>query len=81
MKYDFSNDAIKAIGKMDANTAGRIIKGIIGLPGKGDTKPMEGYPDDSMRLRVGGYRVIYRLIEDGRTIHIQDIGSRGDIYK
>ena len=79
MKYDFSNEAIKTISKMDAKTAGRIIKGIMGLPDKGDIKHMEGYTDGSMRLRVGGYRAVFKLLED--VIYIADIGQRGDIYK
>jgi len=81
MKFDYSNDAIKAISKLDVYTAGRVIKGIVGLPGKGDIKPMEGRTDGSMRLRIGGYRVVFRLLEDGKIVHIEDMGSRGDIYK
>ena len=35
MRYDFSHDAMKTLEKSDSNTAGRIVKGIIGLPSKG----------------------------------------------
>ena len=81
MKYDFSNDATKAIGNMDASIAGRVFKGIMGLPHRGDIKPMEGYSDGRMRLRIGGYRVVFKLIEDGKLLQVIDIGLRGDIYK
>ena len=81
MRYDFSNEAAKAVSNMDTATAGRVIKGIMGLPGKGDVKPMEGCSDGRMRLRVGGYRVVFKLLEDGGTLIIIDIGPRGDIYK
>ena len=59
MNFDFSNDAMKAIGKMDANTAGRIFKGIMGLPSKGDIKPLEGSHLGQLRLRIGDWH-IYR---------------------
>jgi mRNA interferase RelE/StbE len=81
LKFDFSNDAIRAIGKLDSTTAGRIFKGIMGLPHKGDIKPMEGYSDGRKRLRIGGYRVVFSLIDDDKVLRIIDIGSRGDIYK
>ena len=81
MKFDFSNDAMKVLAKTEAKTAGQIIKGIIELPHKGDIKPMEGYSDGRKRLRIGGYRIVYTIIENGRTLHIMDIGPRGDIYK
>ena len=81
MKFDFSNGAMKEIEKLDAKTAGRIFKGIMELPDKGDIKPLEGRADGRLRLRIGGYRVVYNLTEGGRVLSIIDIGSRGDIYK
>ena len=52
-------------------------------PPEGDIKPMQGYHDGRQRLRIGGYRVVYRYSKDGtmEVLHIMDIGSRGDIYK
>lgn len=34
-----------------------------------------------LRLRVGDYRVIYRLSSERRTIVIVKIGHRGDVYR
>ncbi len=36
-----------------------------------------------MRLRVGGWRVIYKYGADGglQVLFILEIGNRGDIYK
>lgn len=52
-------------------------------PPKEDIKPLEGNPPGRLRLRVGGYRVIYRYDENGRMIvlYVIDVGPRGDIYK
>jgi len=79
MKFDFSSDAMKAIGKLDANTAGRIIKGIMGLPDKGDIKLLEGKHAGQFRLRVGDWRIIY-TVENGIVL-IGFILPRGDAYK
>lgn len=37
--------------------------------------------DDIFRLRIGGYRAIFRIIDDELLVYIFDIGARGDIYK
>ena len=59
------------------------IKGLTQKPPKGDIKPMQGYKDGRLRLRIGKYRVIYRYTMDGEVeiLIIMEIGSRGDIYK
>jgi mRNA interferase RelE/StbE len=59
------------------------LAGLTEKPPKGDIKPMQGYSDGRMRLRVGGWRVVYRLEQDGRVevLLIMEIGNRGDIYK
>ena len=58
VKYDFSDEALKTIGRLDANTAGRIVKGIMKLPAKGDIKALEGGHSGEFRLRVGDWRII-----------------------
>ena len=79
MKFDFSNDAMKTIGKLDTNAAGRVIKGIMGLPSKGDIKALEGEHAGRFRLRVGDWRIIY-TVEDN-TVLVGYILPRGDAYK
>jgi mRNA interferase RelE/StbE len=79
MKFDFSSDAMKVIDKLDSNTAGRIIKGILALPIKGDIKPIIG-SDGSFRLRIGDYRIWFSCPEQN-IILIEKILPRGDAYK
>ena len=58
------------------------ITGLTQKPPKGDIKPLSGYTDGRFRLRVGGYRVIYKIINDAiEILYVIDIGVRGDIYK
>lgn len=44
-----------------------------------DIKKLEGR--EGFRLRIGGYRAIYRRLNDVMVIDVINVGSRGDIYK
>lgn len=44
-------------------------------------KPLSGSLKGHRRLRVGDYRIIYRILPDGHTIHIVAIGHRKEIYE
>jgi len=35
---------------------------------------------DGFRLRIGGYRFIYDIIDEELIIYIENSGNRGDIY-
>ena len=87
MVCKFSKSAAHFIKSADKNTKQRIKRGIEGLmnnPPIGDIKPMKDWLPPSFRLRIGGYRIIfsYREATDGtKILYVQDIGSRGDIYR
>ena len=86
MEIRYSKAAAKAIESMDRPTKQRIRAGILGLtqkPPQGDIRPMQGYSDGRLRLRIGKYRVIYKygLEMQLEILYIIDVGSRGDIYK
>lgn len=83
MRIKYSKDSLKFLAKMDKKTTSRIREAIAGLtkiPPEGDIKMMKGFDDGRKRLRVGGYRVVYRM-ETPDILNIIDIGNRGDIYK
>lgn len=86
MLIQYSKAAVKCINSMDSQSKRRIKAGIEGLtqvPPIGDIKKLQGDWDDTFRLRVGKYRIIYRKFTDNKVevLYIMDIGSRGDIYK
>ena len=86
MTIEYSKTAAKALQRMEKKLRNRIheaIKGLTQQPPVGDIKPMEGKPAGRYRLRVGGYRVIYRYDEKGAMIilYVIDVGPRGDISK
>lgn len=81
MKYKitFEKAAQKFLKKQNPKTAGNILKAISELPEGTDIKCLQGY--DLFRLRVGTIRVIYSIDEKMKSINIENIGNRGDIYK
>ena len=86
MQIKYSRDAPKFLAKLEPKAVNRIrtaIQGLAKSPPEGDIRPLQGYSDGRKRLRVGGWRVIYRCDRDGEleVLLIIDIGNRGDVYK
>ncbi len=82
MKYSISIEkrAKKFIEKQPRDQQIRIISAIRQLPVKGDIKSLKGN-SGYFRLRVGDYRIIYRVEQDILTVVVTDAGNRGEIYK
>lgn len=45
-----------------------------------DTKPLKGF-ENTYRIRLGKYRLIYEVFDDKIEIHFLEIDSRWGIYK
>lgn len=81
MEIRYSKTFIKSLSNLDKRYRQNIltsIEGLIKIPPEGDIKPLKGY-NNTNRLRVGKYRILFRIIDD--TLFIDSLGSRGDIYK
>lgn len=86
MEIRYAKTAQKALESYDRPTKQRIRAGILGLtekPPRGDIRRVEGYSDGRCRLRIGGYRVIFRFDHDGQLeiLQIINIDARGGVYK
>lgn len=86
MKIQYSKKSLKFLARQERATVDRIKSAIEKLtltPPEGDIKSMQGGDKGKMRLRVGGYRVIYWYTEEAglEILFIDEIGNRGDIYK
>jgi mRNA-degrading endonuclease RelE of RelBE toxin-antitoxin system len=46
-----------------------------------DIKPMEGYPGNTYRLRIGDFRVLYAVDHEVKKVRITSVQHRGDAYK
>lgn len=84
IKYEikYSKSALKFLQKIQPKIRKLIVDAINNIP-EGDIKPMRGYKDSRDRLRVGKYRVVYRIDIDNNIeiLNVIDIDSRGGIYK
>ncbi|WGS66083.1 type II toxin-antitoxin system RelE/ParE family toxin [Marinitoga aeolica] len=81
--------AKKSMNKLDKATKDRINKALINLidyyDGKNvsepDVKILKGKYFGLLRLRVGNYRIIFKLEENELIILILEIVARGSAYK
>lgn len=79
MQAKLSKRAAKFLSAQGQSVKDRIKSAIKEIP-KGDIKPLQGQLNGLLRLRVGGFRVIFKYM-DAETVFVYDIGSREDIYK
>ena len=86
LKTEYSCYALKFLDKQTKTNVQRIREAIAKLtksPPEGDIETMQGYSDGRKRLRVSGWRIIFKYTEKDELeiLLIIDIGNRGDIYK
>ena len=77
MQLKITKTAEKSIKKLNEPFKSRIIKAVKKLP-SGDVKKLRGY-DSFYRLRLGDYRVIYKM--ENEIITVADVLPRGEAYK
>ena len=83
MKYTvlIEKPAEKFIVKLPEPEKERVLRAISRLPDEGDRKRLQGIRNEGIyRLRVGQYRVLYRVEEDCLVVCVIDAGNRGEIY-
>ena len=82
---EFSNSAGKELEKVygfDQKLYARLIAAIESLktdPYAG--KKLKGPLNDRFSIRVGNYRIVYRLFKNRLVVYIIDLGHRKDIYR
>jgi len=79
----FSKGAKKQFRKLPLNVQQRIQTKINELaiePRPNGVKKLQG-DDNSYRLRVGDYRVIYEVVDNVLIVTVIKVGHRSDIYK
>ncbi len=81
---ELSDDAQKDLSRLDKSVARRIVERLqwlgsnaLSISHKALTGPLAGL----YKLRVGNYRILYRLEYDAEVIVVEFIGHRSDVYK
>ena len=79
----FRRSAEKDLHRLDATVQRRVIKAVEGLadtPRPSGCKKLQG-SEDTYRIRVGDYRVIYSVDDSILIVAIERIRHRRDVYR
>jgi mRNA interferase RelE/StbE len=83
-KIIYSNEAEKVLTRIPRNTAKLIrdkMEAIAANPyaNHPNAKKLQGL--DGYRLRIGDWRVVYRIRNQELIVIVMKVGARGDVYK
>jgi mRNA interferase RelE/StbE len=82
MKIEFGTRALKFLSKLEKVSKERIFKRIKELcedPFPSDVKKLKG-EQDVYRIRIGDFRVLYRIISEDDVILIFRVDKRSRVY-
>ncbi len=83
MKIEFGTKALKFLSKLDRDGKERVFKRIKELgndPFPSDVKKIKG-EKDVYRIRIGAFRVLYKIISKKDTILIFRVDKRSRVYR
>ena len=81
---EFAPKTLKFLANCDAELRERIVKKIELLqadPFPRDAKQLAGWGEKVLRIRVGGYRVLYAVSFEKHVVLISRIDKRGRVYE
>jgi mRNA interferase RelE/StbE len=78
-KIELEKAAQKFLDKQNKESRMRLYKAIYKLPDGADIKKLRGC--NLYRLRVGNFRILYRVDDKIKVITVDNIDNRGDVYK
>ena len=80
LRVEWARRALKELARLDARTQARIVTAVEALADhRGDVRRLRGTGDETLRLRVGDWRVIFSYQDS--AILILRIRARGAAYK
>lgn len=82
-QVQFERAALKAIRRIPKDDTQRIVEAAKGLaenPRPNGSSELAGFPG-LHRIRVGDYRLIYRIHDNVLTVIVVRIGNRREVYR
>ncbi len=76
--------AARSLGKLPRHAVERIDKAVVQLaenPRPAGVKMLRGRLKEGWRVRVGEFRILYRIDDDSREVRIFEIGHRREVYR
>ncbi len=76
--------AEKEIRCLSSEMRKRITSAVLALrdePRPSDVRKLKGRDEEGWRIRVGDYRVLYRIDDELRQVTIYRVGHRRDVYR
>jgi mRNA interferase RelE/StbE len=83
MKIEFGTKALKFLSKLDRDGKERVFERIKELgndPFPSDVKKIKG-ERDVYRIRIGAFRVLYKIISKNDTILVFRVDKRSRVYR
>jgi mRNA interferase RelE/StbE len=82
-RLEVKNITIKELEKLHPDIGMRLLKSIENLPST--PRPRQSHKlhssNNSYRLRVGDYRVLYQIDDASKVIMVYHVGRRRDVYR
>jgi len=84
LKITMDPRAARELESLPESIVQKIDKAILSLgenPRPPGVKRLRGKSKDGWRIRVGRYRVLYRIDDKSKEVRIFDVGHRREIYR
>jgi len=83
VNIEYSKQAVKYLSRLENKSKKRLreaFKKLSFVPLQGDIKQLQKH-ENLYRLRVGDFRILFSIYFDKNIILINEIDTRGEIYK
>jgi mRNA interferase RelE/StbE len=84
MQVVFTRSAEKSLGRLPADRRRQMLSRIAAVAADPNSRTFDIERlagSDLLRLRVGGYRVLFSLDETNGVLTVELVRTRGDVYK
>lgn len=82
-KIEVKKSALKELQKLERSVVAQILRGITAL--SNNPRPQQSLKlrssENSYRLRIGDYRIVYQIEDRTKMIFVYAVGHRKDIYR